>query len=171
MDRLTLDAGSLITSCRFSAAGQLVIDHLLDHCEIMVAMSVREEVVVAGARYSDAQAACQRIDRRRIAVLVPPRDPRLEAMIAPYDLGDGERDSILLTGHTELQGATLVIDDHLAYLVIDRLKRRKRFLLDVMAELVGARKLDRELAVEMVRAVSTRYPPAFVDHTLILLRR
>lgn len=92
-------------------------------------------------------------------------------MIAPHGPGDGERDCVLPIGHAELQGATLVIDDHLAYLVIDRLTRRKRFLLDVIAELVDTRELDRELAIDVVRATRTRYPPAFVGHTLLLLRR
>jgi hypothetical protein len=92
-------------------------------------------------------------------------------MIAPHGPGDGARDCVLLIGHAELQGATLVIDDHLAYLVIDRLTRRKRFLLDVIAELVDTRELDRELAIDMVRAARTRHPPALVGHTLLLLRR
>ena len=116
MGTLIFDAGPLITSCRFNTAGRLIIDHILDHCEIIVAASVRDEVVIAGAHYVDAQAARQRIDRRQITVLLPLPDPDLEALIAPYGLGDGERDSILLTGHTDLQGATLVTDDHLAYL-------------------------------------------------------
>lgn len=78
--------------------------------------------------------------------------------------------SILLTEHTDLEGATLVIDDHLAYLVSDRLGRQKRFLLDVIVHLVNAGELDKDLAIEMVDAVRTRYPPAFVEHTMLLLR-
>jgi hypothetical protein len=171
MDTLIFDAGPLITACKFSAGGQLVIDHVLDHCEVVVATSVRDEVVIAGARYPDAQMAQQRIGQGQIAVLSPPPDPDLETLIAPYGLGDGERESILLTGHTDLEGSTLVIDDHLAYLVSDRLGRRKRFLLDVIVDLVNARKLDRKLAITIVEAIHTRYPPAFVDHTILLLRR
>jgi hypothetical protein len=43
----------------------------------------------------------------------------------------------------------LVIDYHLAYLVFDRLGRRKRFLLDMIVDLVDGGKLDRDLAREM----------------------
>lgn len=132
---------------------------------------MRDEVVIAGNRYPDAQAAQQRIDKGQITVLSPSPDPALEALVAPYGLGDGEQDSILLAGHTALQDATLVIDDHLAYLVSDRLGRRKRFLLDVIADLASVGKLDKRLAADMVQAIRTRYPVAFVEHTLLLLRR
>jgi hypothetical protein len=132
---------------------------------------VHDEVVIAGNRYPDAQVARQRIDKGQIAVLMPSPDHALEALVAPYGLGDGERDSILLAGHAVLQDAILVIDDHLAYLVSDRLGRRKRFLLDVIADLARVGKLDKALAADMVRAIHTRYPVAFVEHTLLLLRR
>jgi len=170
LTKLIFDAGPLITTCKFSVAGRLVIDHILNYGEIAVATSVRDEVVVAGAHYPDAWAARQRIDRGQIVVLAPPSNPALEVLLAPYGLGDGERDSILLIGHADLQGATLVMDDHLAYLVSDRLGLRKRFLLDVIADL-GAGKLEPGLAVSIVQAIRTRYPPAFVEHTLLLLRR
>jgi hypothetical protein len=171
MRKLIFDAGPLITTCKFSVAGRLVIDHLLDHCAIAVAESVRAEVVVAGASYPDAQAAQQRLDQGQITALAPPAAPDLEELLAPYSLGDGERDSILLSERAELREATLVIDDHLAYLVSDRLGRQKRFLLDVIADLANAGTLDRGVAADIVRAIRSRYPPAFVEHTLLLLRR
>lgn len=169
MNKFIFDAGPLITACKFNTIGRLVIDHLLEHCEIAIAASVRDEVLIAGNRYPDAQVARQRIDRGQIAVLPPSSDPKLEVLLSPYNLGDGERDSILLTEHSTLQDATLVIDDHLAYLVSDRLGRRKRFLLDVIADLASAGKLDKGLAADMVRAIQTRYPVAFVEYTLLLL--
>lgn len=171
MDELIFDAGPLITACKFKARGQLVIDHILNCCKVVVAESVRDEVVVAGIRYADAEAARRRIDEGRIAVLPPPSDSALEALLAPYGLGNGERDSILLVSHTDLQNPILVIDDHLAYLVSDRLGKRKRFLLDVIADLAEAGKLEFRLAVEIVEAIRTRYPSHFVEHTLLLLRR
>jgi len=129
------------------------------------------EVVMAGARYPDAQAARRRIDRGQIMVLSPPPNPALETLLAPYGLGNGEHDSILLVEHADLYDAILVLDDHLAYLVSDRLVRRQRFLLDVIADLAGLGKLDKSLAMEIIKTIRTRYPPAFVEHTLILLRR
>ena len=171
MNRLIFDAGPLITSCKFSVAGRLVIDHILDHCPLAVAASVRDEVVLAGARYPDAHAAEQRIEREQIEVLVPNPGSGLEALIAPYNLGDGERDSILLAGDARLSKAVLVVDDHLAYLVCDRLGQRKRFLLDTIVDLVDAEMLDRSLAMDMVETIRTRYPPAFVEHTKLLLQR
>jgi hypothetical protein len=171
MNNLIFDAGPLITACKFSVAGRLIIDYILDYCRITVPASVRDEVVIAGASYPDADAARGRIAREQIAVLVPISDPDVDPLIAPYNLGDGERDSILLTGHADLSEAMLVIDDHLAYLVCDRLGRRKRFLLDAIVDLVDGGRLDRDLAREIVEAIRTRYPPAFVEHTMLLLRR
>lgn len=171
MTELILDAGPLITICKFSADRVLLIDHLLDRCEIAIAATVHDEVIVAGARYPDAQTARQRIEQGRIKVLDPPAAPRLQALLAPYGLGRGEQDSILLTEHARLQQATLVIDDHLAYLVSNRLGRRKRFLLDVIIDLVESKRLSVDLAVEMTQAVRSRYPSAFVEHTMLLLQR
>jgi predicted nucleic acid-binding protein len=171
MDTLIFDAGPLITACRFSAADRPVIDHILSCCRVVVATSVRDEVVVAGSRYPDAQMARQRIEQNRIVVLSPPENSDLERLIGPYDLGNGERDTILLADHADLQASTLVIDDHLAYLVSDRLGKQRRFLLDVIVDLLKAGKMDEKLAVEIVGAVRTRYPPAFVEHTMLLLRR
>jgi hypothetical protein len=124
MCMLILDAGPLITSCKFSVAGKLVIDYLLEQCQIAVAASVRDEM-----------------------------------------------DCIQLAGQPEWKDVTLVMDDHLAYLVSDRLGQRKRFLLDVIADLARADKLADSLAVSMVDAVRSRYPPAFVEHTLLMLGR
>ena len=102
-------------------------------------------------------------------MLSPPENLDLETLIAVYDLGDGERDTILLAEQANWQDAILVIDDHLAYLVSDRVEKQKRFLLDVIINLVKARKMDNRLAVEIVKAIRTRYPPAFVEHTLLVL--
>lgn len=170
MDKLIFDAGPLITVCKFRAGDRLIVDHISDHCQIVVAESVRVEVVAAGVRYPDAQVAQQRIDGGQIVVMSPPPSPDLEALIAPYGLGDGERDSILLAKRPGLE-AGLVIDDHLAYLVSDRLKCQKRFLLDTLVDLLEAGNLNKGLAVEMVQAIRSRYPPAFVEHTLLLLQR
>ena len=130
---------------------------------------MRDEVIIAGARYPDARVAQQRIEQNRIVVLSPPENPDLETLIAVYDLGDGERDTILLAEQANWQDSVLVIDDHLAYLVSDRVGKQKRFLLDVLVDLVEARKMDKKLAAEIVKAIRTRYPPAFVEHTLLVL--
>lgn len=171
MCKLVLDAGPLITACKFSVGNRLVIDHLLDHCEIAIADSVRDEVVIAGANYPDAEAAQIRLDQGRIVALSPPFLPDLEEVLALYRLGDGERDTILLSERANLKDATLVIDDHLAYLVSDRLEREQRFLLDVITNLCTTGAIDRRVAVGIVEAIRSRYPPAFVEHTLLLLKR
>jgi predicted nucleic acid-binding protein len=165
------DAGPLITTCKFAAADRLVIDHILERCSIAIAASVYREVVVAGKSYPDANAARQRIEQGQITVLAPDTDSQQEALIAPYNLGDGERDTILLAKDISEQGTVLIIDDHLAYLVCDRLGLRKHFLLDLIVELVGTESLDKNLGLDIVEAIRTRYPLAFVEHTRRLLKR
>lgn len=169
MDKLIFDAGPLITACRFNARNQPVIDHILKYGQVAIAASVRDEVIIAGARYPDARIAQQRIEQNRIVVLSPPENPDLETLIAVYDLGDGERDTILLAEQANWQDAVLVIDDHLAYMVSDRVGKQKRFLLDVIIDLSKAGKMDKKLAIEIVKAIRGRYPLAFVEHTLLVL--
>ncbi len=171
MPTLIFDAGPLITSCKFTVDTQLVIDHFLQVCTIIVPNSVRDEVVIAGSRYADAKTAKQRMDSGKIIVLMPPASPEIEPFLEPYGLGVGERDSILLTTHKDLADATLVIDDHLAYLVSDRLRRPQKFLLDTIIDFVQEKHMESELAIQIVQAIQPRYPHAFVEHTLRLLRR
>jgi hypothetical protein len=62
-------------------------------------------------------------------------------LITSYNLGNGERVCILLAVVTP--DATSVIDDHLAYLVGDHLGQRKRFLLDILSDLIKDFFLER----------------------------
>jgi len=169
MEKLIFDAGPLITACRFTVRGQAVIDHILQICEITIADSVHDEVVVVGQRYSDAQIAAQRVSQGSVHVQSPPEDHALKTIIQIYGLGRGEQDSILMTKHENRGDATLVVDGHLAYLVSDRLGVKKRFLLEVIADWATNGSISVELARTIVEAIRSRYPKAFVEHTLLLL--
>jgi len=169
MQTFIFDAGPLITACKFEVDRQAVIDHLLAHCQIVVAESVRDEVVVAGARYADAQIAKERIDNGKISVLAPEFLPDLTGLIAPYKLGQGEQDSLLLVNDSSLQNPILVVDDHLAFLVSTRLGQSCYFLLDAIVELTRMANMDKDRALKLVTAIHARYPTAFVEHTRLLL--
>lgn len=172
MERLIFDAGPLITACKFTVRGSPIIDYILEHRVIAIAASVRDEVVKAGSRYPDASTAQQRIMHGLIDVLSPlSTKPDIDAALKLYQLGIGEYDSILLATDAAAPTPTVVLDDHLAYLVSDRLHRRQRFLLDVIIDLVRSDNLERDLAIDIVQAIRQRYPPAFVEHTLLVLRR
>jgi predicted nucleic acid-binding protein len=161
------DAGPLITSCKFTVRGRLVIDYLLDHCQIVIPQAVQQEVLIVGERYTDALEAKQRIVAGMIRVAMPiPASTSLEKAIRLYELGEGECQSILLAHQ---MGACLVIDDYLGYLVSDRLGIQKRFLLDLLVRLTEQVKLDRGLACEIANAVRPRYTRAMVEHTLLML--
>jgi predicted nucleic acid-binding protein len=161
------DASPLITVCRFTVRGILVIDHLLAHCQVVVPRAVQHEVTVVGERYADAQEAKRRIAAGAIRAAMPITAPAsLEKALQLYELGDGECQSILLAYQME---ACLVIDDYLGYLISDRLCIQKRFLLDLLVKLTEEAKLDRKLACEIADAVRPRYTRAMVEHTLLML--
>ena len=107
-----------------------------------MAVSVRSGVVVAGASYPDGHAAQDRLDKGQIGAFSPPDSPGREELLVPYSLGDGERDSLLLSEHANPRDVTLVIDDHLADRVSDRLGRQERFLLAVIVDLANGN-MDR----------------------------
>ncbi|MBC8447418.1 MAG: hypothetical protein H8D78_06685 [Chloroflexi bacterium] len=161
------DAGPLITGCKFAVREQLVIDHLLKHCRIVVPRAAQQEVVIAGRRHADALQAEQRIAAGAITVTAPTTAPEsLKRILRLYELGGGEYQSILLAHQT---GICLAIDDYLGYLVCDRLGVQKRFLLDVLVRLAREAELDRELAREIADSVRPRYTTAMVEHTLLML--
>lgn len=69
------------------------------------------------------------------------------------------------------QDTVLVVDDHLAYLVSDRLGVPKPLLLDLIVRLVREKQLPAVLGCDIVEAIRMRYPPAFVEHTLLILEQ
>jgi predicted nucleic acid-binding protein len=171
MQRLIFDASPLITACKFRVRGQLVLDHLLATSQIIIPPSVQSEVVISSHQFADAQEAEQRISAGVIDVITPATvSGNVPTILGLYGLGNGERDAILLTYRTDLDGAWLVMDDYLGYLVSDRLGVKKLFLLDLIPRLVTQSDLDRVLATEIVEATRPRYAPAFVEHSLLLLK-
>jgi predicted nucleic acid-binding protein len=161
------DAGPLITSCKFTVRGRLIIDYLLGHCQIVVPRAIQREVILVGERYTDALEAKRRIAAETIRVATPtPATTLLERVLRLYELGDGECQSILLAYQ---MGACLVIDDYLGYLVSDRLGIQKRFLLDLLVRLTEEAGLDQSLACEIANAVRPRYTRAMVEHTFLML--
>jgi hypothetical protein len=161
----------LITACKFQAEGQLIIDHVLACRQIVIPAAVHSEVVIAGARFPDAQEARRRADAGRIEIVKPLLDADLVRVMDLYGFGEGEQEAIGLMYEDGFQDATLVVDDHLAYLVSDRLGVPKLFLLDLIVRLVREKQLTVALGCGMVEAVHTRYPEAFVEHTLLILEQ
>ncbi|MEK7327293.1 MAG: hypothetical protein AAB217_18770 [Chloroflexota bacterium] len=164
------DAGPLITLCKFQVQGQPAIDLILEACDITIPAAVQAEVVIAGSRYPDAKVAQERLVARRIQVATSAADASLAEILALYNFGDGEREAISLAIEWENRGTVLVVDDHLAYLICDRLRAPKIFLLDLVAQLCRDKHLGFEIGVDLINAIASRYPKAFVQHTLLLLK-
>ena len=167
MLQVVFDAGPLITSCKFSVRGRLVLDFVLDGCSVTIPSAVGGEVMRAPTKFEDAREARQRVDTGKIQVAMPQPDPSMQAILDLYGLGEGEEQSILLMHQQEF--TSLIVDDHLAYLVADRLRVSKRFFLDLIVCLQQAGQLNVTDARAIVHAVQPRYPPAFVEHTFRML--
>jgi hypothetical protein len=71
MLQFIFDAGPLITSCKFSVRGRLVLDFVLDGCSVTIPSAVCDEVMRAPARFEDAREAKQRVDKGKLQVAMP----------------------------------------------------------------------------------------------------
>jgi hypothetical protein len=107
----------------------------------------------------------------RIEVATPVLDASLIQVLNLYGFGEGEQEAIGLMSMDCFQDAMLVVDDHLAYVVSDRLAVPKLFLLDLIMRLTREKQLTTALGCGMVEAISTRYPESFVMHTLLILKQ
>ena len=135
----------MITACKFHAEGQLVIDHILACCQVVIPAAVHDEVVIAGAKFLDAQEAKRRADAGHIEVTTPILDAVLMQVLALYGFGYGEQEAIGLMCEDGFRDAVLIVDDHLAYLVSDRLGVPKPFLLDLIVHMVREKQLTAVL--------------------------
>lgn len=167
------EAGPLISSCKYAVENRKVIDFLTPLVSIMIPAAVHQEVVIAGSRYPDAAVAQQRVNVGSITVETPQLNPDLAMSLSLYELGKGETEAILLTAEKMVQSASivLVVDDILAYVVCDRMKINKVLFLDFLLMLTEERMLDIKATADIVRAVRSRYPKSFVDHTLHILAK
>jgi len=161
-----LDAGVLITACKFEVWGKLVIDHLLQGCRVIIVPSVEEEVAVLGASYPDGVAAGERIAREDIEV-VPWNLPeqKRERHLKAYALGDGERDSIELCAQLEDIEA-LVTDDYLAFIAATRLGLQVWMLPDLVIHLVEKGYCEAGQARDILEAIRPRYRVGVIKHSL-----
>ena len=85
-------------------------------------------------------------------------------------MGRGEKESIILA-LTLPDTDYLVVDDRPAFVVSDRMTVLQILLVDVLVELVWKGFMERQLAEKMLGAITPRYAPGFIPHTLTMLER
>lgn len=161
---VVFDASPLITTCKFEAAGKLVIDHLLTGCEVLISPAVEDEVAILGARYPDGVVAGERIADGRIPV-VHVKTRRWERHLGGYAMGHGERESINLCGQ-EPDIEALVTDDHLAFIAATRLGLKVWMLPDLVVGLMSRGLLTVEVARAILEVIRPRYRAGVVEHSL-----
>ena len=167
--RVIFDSGPLITACKFFVRGELIVDVILRSCSIIIPEAVKSETVDNAKGFPDALEIARRIKRGFIEV-----EKILPTTVSPilngYVLGAGEREAILL--YQQRGGMDyLVIDEHPAYIISDRLGIKKGILPDLVVELVRRKDLGKDSARMILQAIDSRYPIGTVRHSLITLER
>lgn len=166
MRTLILDAGPLITLAQFSLDGASLVEHLRAHAQIEIVTTVESETT-ANLTYRDAVEIQRLITARRIHVFPKPVTTSDQALDLYARLGSGERDTFRLA--LTRGRATVVVDDYLAFVIGHRFGLRLTLLLDLWVDLVRARRLSSDRAVQFVTVTKSRYSTPFVEHTLQLI--
>ena len=66
--KLILDTNALITVCKFSVEGDLLIKLILEVCHIIIPSAVKEEAVVAKDIYKDARVVSDVLGAGKVEV-------------------------------------------------------------------------------------------------------
>jgi hypothetical protein len=164
--QIILDTSPLITLCTFKVSKQLVIEHLLPICELVVVETVALEGT-ANPTHSDAKTINKLLNGKQITRLAVPNTP-INSIVDTYQkLGQGERDTIKLG--TIMPQAKVVLDDYLAFVIAGRFEVTSTLLLDLLVWLVKEHGLNKTMALEIVNSTAARYSAPFVEHTKYML--
>jgi predicted nucleic acid-binding protein len=166
--KVIVDSASLITAAKFTVDGHTVVEHLAHCCLVRITPAVHNEVILAGATYPDAAHVQALVTDGHITVVSPPVSEA--SVLDGYKLGRGEKESII-QALTLPDTDYLVVDDRLAFVVSDRMTVPKILLVDLLVELVWKGFMERQLAEKMLGAITPRYAPGFIPHTLTMLER
>lgn len=109
--KLIMDTNALITVCKFSVEGDLLIKLILEVCYITIPSTVKEEAIAAKDIYSDAKVASDFIESGRIEV-AQATIPEL-TFLKDYNLGKGEKGAIRLCLERKSKINYLITDDRL----------------------------------------------------------
>ena len=165
--QIILDTSPLISLCVFRAAGQLVIEHLLAAASLIVAGTVAAEAT-ANPAHSDAAVVETLLKKKRL-FNAPVLSTPLDSVIDGYTkLGKGERDTIRIA--PAFPGASVVLDDYLAFVIATRFDLKPILLLDLIVLFVEQGHLEKALAQEIIIQMASRYSSPFVNHTIYKLK-
>lgn len=114
--KVIFESGPLITACKYFFEQRPIIDIILDSCEILIAPSVKKEVIDEGKAYPDGVIAGERLSKGKL--MVKRVDSSQEKILRIYKLGEGEIESILLFKNLKGEADFLIVDDKLAYNVL-----------------------------------------------------
>ena len=161
------DTNALITACKFSLEGEVLIDLLGKHCRIRIPQSVADEAT-QNPQHPDARIAAQRVADGSLL----PEEPTVEApdFLRAYRLGRGEVDAVRLYLSHPDEVDLLITDDLRTYLVCSRMGIPVRILPDLIVELTRRGRLTKAQAIEIIEVTSSRYSDGVVAHSRAMLQ-
>jgi hypothetical protein len=163
------DTSPLITLATPKVNGKFIIDYIWPLVEMFVVETVAHEATT-NLQHPNARVIKSLLDNgnlKREAVPVT----SVDSLIDSYpklgtDKGKGERDTIRLGLAMRTR---VVIDDQQAFFVAARFELNPITLQDLLVELTRSRKLPKPLALRLVSAMTGRYVPISIQHTLYKL--
>ena len=168
-EALIFDTSPLITLATAKVGGKPIIDYILPLVEMIVVETVAHEATT-NLRHPNARVIKSVLEKgnlRRVAVPTT----SVDSLIDGYpklgtDKGKGERDTIRLGLAMRTR---VVIDDQQAFFVASRFELNPVTLQDLLVDLTRSRKLPKLLAIRLVSAMTGRYVPISIQHTLYKL--
>jgi predicted nucleic acid-binding protein len=110
--KVIMDSNALITVCKFSVEGNLLIKLILKLCHIIIPSAVKEEAIIAKDIYKDAKVVSDFIKSGDLNV-AQANIPEM-TFLNDYNLGKGEREAIRLCLEKKDKINYLITDDRLA---------------------------------------------------------
>lgn len=164
------DTSPLVTLAGATVERQACIEELLPLIQILVVETVAQEATV-NLTYPDARLVKHLLDNGQIQQNPVPTTP-VDHFIQAYPKlgvgrGQGERDTIRLGIVTP--DSRVVMDDQQAFFVAARFDLHPLTLLDLIVELTRTHTLNQQRALQIVPALTGRYAPVSIQHTLYKL--
>lgn len=162
-----LDASPLVTLATPVVDGKVIVEYILPLISIAVAETVAQEATINLA-HRNAVVIKRLIDDEQIEVLPVPATS-VDYLIDAYpklglDKGSGERDTIRLGIVTP--NRRVIVDDQAAFFAAARFELNPITLQDLLVNLARLHRLEKSLAIKIVRALTGRYAAVSIQHTL-----
>jgi hypothetical protein len=162
MKQLIFDTGPLITAGKYKIQGRYLIEIVADNFTVIIPEPVKIEAVDFGKPRPDAQIIEDQLRSKRINLVKYENITKKQnRFLNASGLKDGDRAIVAL--YYSRGNAKVVVDDHVLYFYLDRLRVPKMMFPDVIRDLAVNKKIERESALRVLELIRPRYSKAVLD--------